>query len=347
MRDGKFGFGLIGASTISRERMVGAMNGSGVALPVAVFSRDLARGRTFAAEMGIPKAYDRLDEMLADPEVDGVYVASTNERHHREVLACAAAGRHVLCDKPLAMSLAEAEDMVRACEAAGVVFATNHHMRCGAHHIAMREIVRSGRLGDLVVIRVVHGALLPAHLQTWRINDPATGAGAIMDLAVHDADIVRFLTGDEIVEISAMSKNSGMGTDKIEDTALAIFRTAGGTLGHIHNVFNTPFNRGSIEIHGTKGSLYARDNMGQSPEGTVHLRDADGLREIPLQHEDLYVRMVRSVVAAARGEGEAACTGQDGLRSLAVALAMLESAASGRAVPVPASQVSSQPGGSV
>ncbi|WP_027134682.1 Gfo/Idh/MocA family protein [Geminicoccus roseus] len=334
MRDGKFGFGLIGASTISRERMIGAMNDSGVALPVAVFSRDMARGRAFADEMGIPKAYDRLEDMLADPEIDGVYVASTNERHHAEVLAIAAAGKHVLCDKPLAMSVKQAEEMVRACEEAGVVFATNHHMRCGAHHIAMREIVRSGQLGELVVVRVVHGALLPAHLQTWRINDPATGAGAIMDLAVHDADIIRFLTGDEIVEVSAMSKNSGMGTDRIEDTALAIFRTANGTLGHIHNVFNTPFNRGSIEIHGTMGSLYAVDNMGQSPGGTLHQRDAQGEREIPLQHEELYVRMVRSVVAAANGQGEVACSGRDGLRSLAVALAMLESAQLGRAVAV-------------
>jgi 1,5-anhydro-D-fructose reductase (1,5-anhydro-D-mannitol-forming) len=335
MQDGKFGFGLIGASTISRERMVGAINDSGVALPVAVFSRDMARGRAFADEMCIPKAYDRLEDMLADPEIDGVYVASTNERHHREVLACAAAGKHVLCDKPLAMSIDEAEDMVRACRQAGVVFGTNHHMRCGAHHIAMRDIVRAGKLGDIVVIRVVHGALLPEHLQTWRIKDPSTGAGAIMDLAVHDADIVRFLTGDEIVEVSAMSANSGMGSDQIEDTALGIFRTTRGVLGHIHNVFNTPFNRGSIEIHGTKGSLYAIDNMGQSPVGTVHLRDADGERELPIRHEELYVRMIRSVVAAARGEGEVACSGEDGLRSLAVALAMLESVKLKRTVAVP------------
>lgn len=336
MGSGKFGFGLVGASTIARERMVAAINDSGVALPVAVFSRDLARGRAFADEMGIPKAYDRLEEMLADPQVDGVYVASTNERHHAEVLAIAAAGKHVLCDKPLAMSVEEAKEMVQACRRAGVVFATNHHMRCGAHHVAMREIVRSGRLGDLVVVRIVHGALLPAHLQTWRINDPAAGAGAIMDLAVHDADILRFLTDDEIVLVSAMSKNSGMGTSEIEDTALAIFKTAKGTLGHIHNVFNTPFNRGSIEIHGTQGSLCALDNMGQSPSGTLWLRDAEGEREIPLQHEELYVRMVKSVVAAASGQGPVACSGEDGLRALEVALAMLESARSGRTVAVPA-----------
>ena len=332
MRDKKFGFGLIGASAISKERVVGAMRESGVASPVAVFSRDLARGQAFAQQTGIPRAYDRLDLMLSDPEVDGVYVASTNDRHHAEVLAVAAAGKHVLCEKPLAMTMDQAREMVAACRSAGVTFATNHHLRCGAPNRAMREIVRSGRLGKLVAIRVVHGALLPAHLQTWRIDDPKSGAGAIMDLAVHDADLIRYLLDDEITQVSAMSANSGMGKGAIEDTALAIVRAAGGTLGHIHNVFNTPFNRGSVEIHGTMGSLYALDNTGASPEGTLRLRDADGDREVPLDHENLYARMVKSVVDAARGTGEVACSGEDGLRSLAVALAMLQSAETGRTI---------------
>ena len=335
MRDGKFGFGLVGAAIISRERMVGAMNESGVATPVAVFSRELARGQAFADELGIPKAYDSLDAMLADPEIDGVYVASTNQRHHAEVLAIAAAGKHVLCDKPLAMSVDEGLEMVEACRRAGVVFATNHHMRNGAAHRAMREVVASGRLGELVAVRVSHGALLPAHLQTWRINDPSAGAGAVMDLNVHDADLVRFILADDIVEVSAMTRNSGMGSDKVEDTSLAVFRTKGGVLGHFQDVFNAPFNRGSVEVHGTQGSLYAIDVLSQSSQGTVTLRDKDGQHELPLQHENMYTRGIRQFVGATKGEAEVPSSGLDGLRSLAVALAILESARTGRTVAVP------------
>lgn len=335
MRDGKFGFGLVGAAIISRERMVGAMNESGVATPVAVFSRELGRGRAFADELGIPKAYDSLDAMLADPEIDGVYVASTNQRHHAEVLAIAAAGKHVLCDKPLAMSVEEGLEMVEACRRAGVVFATNHHMRNGAAHRAMREVVASGRLGDLVSVRVSHGALLPAHLQTWRINDPSAGAGAVMDLNVHDADLVRFILDDDIVEVSAMTKNSGMGSDRVEDTSLAVFRTKGGVLGHFQDVFNAPFNRGAVEVHGTKGSLYAIDVLSQTSQGTVTLRDKDGQHELPLQHENMYTRGIRQFVGATKGEAEVPSSGLDGLRSLAVALSILESARTGRTVAVP------------
>ena len=335
MRSDKFKFGLIGASTISREYLVNAMHESGVAVPFGLFSRDRARGQTFAEQTRIPKVYDSLDGMLRDPQIDGVYVATTNERHHAQVLAIAAAGKHVLCEKPLALTIEQGKTMVAACRAADVVLAVNHHLRCGAQHIAMRDIVRSGRLGNLVTVRVVHGALLPVHLQTWRIDDPATGAGAVLDLAVHDADIVRFLLDDEIDEVSAMTAGSGMGNVAIEDTALAIFRTRRGTLGHIHNVFNTPFNRGSIEIHGTRASVVARDNMGQAPGGTVRIRDSSGEHELLLQHESLYARMVKSVVAAADGTGQAACSGEDGLHSLAVALAMHESARSSRTVVIP------------
>lgn len=334
MQDGKLGFGLIGASTISREWMIEAMRASGCAEPVAVYSRDPGRGRAFAAETGIPKAYASLEALLADPAIDAVYVASTNERHHAEVLAAAAAGRHVLCDKPLAMSLDHGREMVEACERAGVVFAVNHHLRNAAYHIAIRDAVRQGRIGRPVVARIVHGALLPAHLQTWRITDPAAGAGAVLDLTVHDADLLRFLLDDEIVEVTAMTANSGMGGAGVEDTALTVFRTRCGVLGQFHDVFNTPFNRGAVEVHGTAGSLYGRDVMTQSPSGTVVLRDAAAEHELPLQQENLYVRGLRRFVAAVRGEDAVPCSGRDGLRSLAVALAVLESARSGSAVAV-------------
>ena len=334
MPDDKLGFGLIGASTISREWMVDALRDSGCTRPVAVYSRDLGRGQAFAAETGIAKAYGSLDALLADSAIGAIYVASTNERHHAEVLAAAAAGKHVLCDKPLAMSLDQGREMVEACERAGVVLAVNHHLRNAAHHIAIREAVREGRIGKPVVARIVHGALLPPSLQTWRINDAAAGAGAVLDLTVHDADLLRFLLDDEIVEVTAMTANSGMGAAGIEDTALTVLRTKAGVLGQMHDVFNTPFNRSAVEIHGTEGSIYGLDVMSQAARGSVTLRDATGEHTMPLQQENLYIRGLRRFVAATRGEGTVACTGSDGLRSLAVALAVLESARSGRAVAV-------------
>jgi 1,5-anhydro-D-fructose reductase (1,5-anhydro-D-mannitol-forming) len=209
MPDRQIGFGLIGASTITREWVAPAIREAGGAI-VAVHSRDMARATAFADRLGVPRAYDRLDALLADPAIDAVYVATTNERHHGEVLAAAAAGKHVLCEKPLALTVEHGLEMARACAAAGVVLATNHHLRNAAHHIAMRDAVRAGRIGEPVVARIVHGALLPEHLQTWRINDPATGAGVLLDLTVHDADLLRFLLDDEIVEVTTMTRSTGL-----------------------------------------------------------------------------------------------------------------------------------------
>jgi 1,5-anhydro-D-fructose reductase (1,5-anhydro-D-mannitol-forming) len=315
--------------------MIDAIRAQPDAFVAAVFSRDTERGRAFAGEFGIPRSYTSLDVMLADPEVGAVYVASTNERHHPEVLACAAAGKHVLCDKPLAMTVERGLEMVAACEAAGVTFATNHHLRNAATHRAMRQAVAEGALGKVVTARISHGGLLPHHLQTWRLNDPGAGAGAVLDLAVHDADLTRFLLGDEIVEVAALTANSGMAGGGVEDTAMLAMRTARGALVSFHETFNAPFNRTSVEVHGTAGSLFAVDCMTQAPKGTVELRDQDGARQLPLAHENLYARGVRRFVDATRGRDTVPCTGRDGVRSLAVALAALESARTGHRVTVP------------
>ncbi len=324
------GFGLIGASTISREWMIQAIRAQEDAEIVAVMSRDKARGEAFAQEFGIPKSYDSLEAILADPAIDAVYVATTNDRHHGEVLASAAAGKHVLCDKPITTSLALARAMVAACDKAGVVLATNHHLRNAASHRAIRETIRSGQLGKLVLARIAHGALIPKHLQTWRLNDPTTGAGAVLDLAVHDADLLNFLLDDEIIEVEAMTANTGLASGDIEDTAITIGRTAKGVLIQFQDVFNTPFNKNSLEIHGTEGSIFAYDVMTQQPRGHVWLRDAAGEHELELDHEDLYTLGVRRFIGATRGEDSVPASGEDGARSLAVALAILESAKSGR-----------------
>ncbi|MEO1016209.1 MAG: Gfo/Idh/MocA family oxidoreductase [Pseudomonadota bacterium] len=329
-------WGLIGASTIAREWMVKAIRAQDDTEIRAMMSRDRARGEAFSREFEIAQAYDSLEAMLGDPEIDAVYIGTTNDRHHGEVLAAAAAGKHVLCDKPIATSLAQASEMIAACERAGVTLAVNHHLRNAATHRAIRATIEAGTLGRIVTVRVAHGAMLPKHLQTWRIQDPSTGAGAVLDLAVHDADLLRFLLDDEIIEVEAMTANTGLAAGGIEDTAVAIGRTKSGTLISFQDVFNTPFNRNGVEIHGTEGSIFATNVLTQFPQGEVRLRDVAGERELPVEHEDLYQRGVRRFVAATRGEDNVPASGLDGARSLAVALAILDSAKTGTVTTVAA-----------
>jgi 1,5-anhydro-D-fructose reductase (1,5-anhydro-D-mannitol-forming) len=325
----KIRWGFIGATVIGREWMVDAIRRAGGEI-VSVMSRDADRGRAYAAEFAIPHSTTSLDDLLS--RSDAVYISTTNERHRDETLAAAAAGRHVLCEKPLAMTLDDARAMVDACREAGVVMGTNHHIRNSALHHAVRQMVRAGRIGRPLSVRLLHGGSLPEHLRGWRINDPSAGAGAILDLTVHDTDLVRFLLEDEPEIVTTISQNGGMAVKGIEDAAMSVIRFRSGLIASIYDSFTTPFVKTSVELHGTEGSIIATDCMTQKPGGTFVLRTKAG-EEIPtIEFENYYVVGVRAFHDAIAGKGTPAATGEDGLRSLAVALAARTSVETGRSI---------------
>ena len=324
---------LIGASTIAGQWMVGAIRAVGDEV-VAVVSGDLTRARDFARQHGIAHALDA-EAGLSGLGVDAVYISSTNEKHEAQTLHAAAQGWHVLCEKPLATSLDAARRMVAACRSAGVVLGTNHHLRHNSAHRQMRDVVRAGTLGRLVAARVHHAVYLPVHLQGWRLTNQAAGGGVVLDIAVHNADSLAFVLGEYPSEVTAMVSNTGM-AQGMEDHALSLWRFASGLIATTHQGFSTPHARTGLEIHGTDGSLHGEGVVHQAPGGRLSLKRADGERDLPLDAHNLYERCLGEFHKAVRGEPHDMATGESGLRSLAVALAVLESARLGRSVAVSA-----------
>ena len=325
---------MIGASTIGREWMAPAIAAQPDSVVVAVASASPERARSFAADLGIARAYGAAADLLADEEVDAVYISTTNEQHEPIAIAAAQAGKHVLSEKPLALSLAGARRMVEACRAAGVVMGTNHHLRNAATHRAMRDLVQSGAIGQPLAARVFHAVYLPPHLQGWRIERPEAGGGVILDITVHDADTLRFVLGDEVAEVTAMMASQGMGQAGLEDAVMGVMRFGNGVLAQFHDAFTARHAYTGFEVHGSDGSLYGRDVMTQRPVGTVTLRRNGAEEDVPVAHENLYERSVRLFNQAVHGQGAPAASGEDGVRSLAIALAVRESAATGRTAPV-------------
>ncbi len=180
-------WGLIGASTIAHEWMIDAIRAAGGEV-VSVMSSNAERGAKYAADHGIAKSVSSLDALVGDPEVYAVYISTTNELHLSQALAAARAGKHILCEKPLALTLSDAHAMVKVAREAGVVMGTNHHLRNAASHRAMRDAIASGRIGRPLSARVFHAVYLPPHLQGWRLDRPDAGGGVILDITVHDAD---------------------------------------------------------------------------------------------------------------------------------------------------------------
>jgi 1,5-anhydro-D-fructose reductase (1,5-anhydro-D-mannitol-forming) len=301
---------------------------------VAVASSNADRAKAFAAKHKITGAYDAVEKLLADPAVQVAYVSTTNELHRDQVIAAAAAGKHVLCEKPLALSLDDAQQMVRACTEARVVMGTNHHLRNAATHRKIRELVQGGAIGRPLFARVFHAVFLPPHLQGWRIDKPAAGGGVILDICVHDADTLRFILDAEPVEAVGLSQSASLAREGLEDGVMAVLRFDNGVVAQLHDAFTVPFAGTGIEIHGDKGSVIGRSVMTQKPMGEVLLRDAQGERAVPVEHESLYARGVGQFCATLRGEGEPAATALDGVRSLATALAIAEACRSGQSVRV-------------
>ena len=326
----RIGWGLIGASTIAREWMIDAIRGQSDNEIVAVMSADSGRGQAFAQANQIPASYLSVDAMLADPGVHAVYISTTNELHKAQTLAAAAAGKHVLCEKPLALRLDDALEMVAACKKAGVIMGTNHHLRNAASHRKIRELILTGAIGKPLYARVFHAVYLPPHLQGWRLNKPSAGAGVILDITVHDADTLRFILGSEPVDAVALPQQAGMAEGGLEDGVMAVVRFDNDVLAQLHDAFTVKFAGTGLEIHGSEGSIVGRDVMTQRPAGRVTLRNAHGETDVPLDHENLYARALRAFVGAMRGEGTPSATGEDGVRSLATALAVLEASQTGR-----------------
>ena len=220
--------------------------------------------------------------------------------------------------------------MVVACRERGVVMGTNHHLRNAATHRAMREAIKLGRIGKPLFARVFHAVYLPPNLQGWRIDKPQAGGGVTLDITVHDADTLRFVLDDEPAAISAMNANSGLGRAGLEDGVMGVVRFSSGLLAQFHDAFTTRYATTGFEVHGDEGSLIGRDCMTQAPKGEVLLHDAKGEEPLPIVHENLYERSVRLFQAAVAGRGAPAAGGDDGVRSLAFALATREAARTGR-----------------
>jgi 1,5-anhydro-D-fructose reductase (1,5-anhydro-D-mannitol-forming) len=331
---------LIGASDIAATRMVPAMRALGHDVR-AVCSADAERARTWARAHEIATGTDSLERALAD--VDAAYISSTNDKHAAQARAAIAAGRHVLCEKPLALTVEDATAMVDAAHEAGVVLATNHHLRNAPVHRVLRQLLHDGEIGRLLAVRVAHAVLLPQRLRSWRIDESAPGSGVVLDITVHDMDTVRFVTGLEPRMVTAIGAAQGGGN--VIDAVMVAARLDEDVLLQTHDAFTVEHAGTRFELHGTDGSLVGLDAMTQDPDGSVTLHRSGTSVEIDIpDRDDLYVRGLNAFAAAVRGEGVPTATGVDGVRSLVAAVAVAESLRTGHTVTVPAAGLPSATG---
>lgn len=321
-------WGLIGVSTIASRHMIGAIRAQDGHDVTSVLSSSRERGAEYADKHRIVRSTTSLDELLRDSSIDAAYISTTNEKHFPQAMAAIKAGKHIVCEKPLAMNVADAVTMVRAAEAAGVVFATNHHLRNAGSHLKIKQLIGDGKIGDVLSLRVFHAVYLPDFLQGWRINNAAAGGGVIPDIVVHDADTVRFYLDEDPAEVVAIDHSGSMGQG-VEDSVMSVWTMPSGIMVQTHESFTHAYAGSGVEVHGTKGSIFGRDVNTQQPVGEIELRTDAGAQEISFSDHDLYARSMRLFVDALNDKGQPSATGVDGVKSLAIAEAVKKSAQSG------------------
>ncbi|NUT48303.1 MAG: Gfo/Idh/MocA family oxidoreductase [Saccharothrix sp.] len=315
---------LVGASDIAATKVLPALRAAGDEA-VVVRSGNAEHAARWAKEHDVPEAVSELAAALERDDVDAVYVSSVNAQHRAHVEAAAAAGKHVLAEKPLALTLDDAQAMVAACRAAGVVMATNHHLPASPTHRTLKRALHDGLVGDVRAVRVHHAVQLPERLAGWRVDDPV-GGGVVLDVTVHDAAAVAALLGGTALSVEAVGLNQDNDPGGPFDAVMTSAEWTGGVLVQTHDAYNNPHLPTSLHVLGTEGALVADDCNTGDPVGSVTLwRDhkAESLDVGP--RADLYEVTVRAIGAAVAGDGEVVVTGEDGVRSLAYSLAALES----------------------
>ena len=228
-------------------------------------------------------AHTDLDGFLHLPELDAVYIATPNHLHRPLTEAAARAGKHVLCEKPMATNIADAEAMVRACREANVQYGTAFDQRFQARHRKLQELAASGALGTITSARVHYACWTPgdwvpptqnAH-DNWRVDPKRAGGGAFIDLAPHGLDLLQWIVGEPLVEVGCLLQRRVFDYP-VDDGAALMGRFANDALLTMNVAYNCPdaFPRRMLEIIGTKAMAIARNTMGQTPGGTLTLTDA-------------------------------------------------------------------------
>jgi 1,5-anhydro-D-fructose reductase (1,5-anhydro-D-mannitol-forming) len=327
--DERLGWGVIGIGNILTTTIAPAMAAEPTCDLVAAVSRQQSRADSFAHLFGVRHATTSYDEMLANPEVEAVFIATPNDQHAGQVIAAARAGKHVLCDKPLATSVDDARAAVAACDEAGVKLGINFHNRYLPWVGELRRLVAAGSLGGIEVISAEVGSG-PRSYTNWRADPAMAGLGSVYNVGVHVLDFIGWVLGAAPVEVMAMFDR----TDGVEMLAMVLLRYDNGTMVHLNCNERLARPHNDIIIHGTEGRVVARQLTRARSDGTVEVAIGDTVVETFHPAPEAHRLSVAEFTFAVLSGSDPEPCGRDGLASMVLCDAIARSARERRLVEV-------------
>ncbi len=325
-------WGIVGIGTLADKMIAPAMSQLFTSELVAVTSRDAERADAFAERHGATYAFDDYAAMLVEVEFDAVFVASPNGVHYEHVKAALLAGKHVLVDKPMALEVAQGEELVELARAAGLTLGVGFQARHKKINQVAKQAIAAGKIGVAAHFQIHIGAgkdLFP--FDTWRSDPLLAGGGTLLNQGTHAFDLLEYLSSSPIVEVAALST-----ADTLEEVFAATCRFANGALATVMSDQVIGGTKRDWFAIGTEAWLEGRGGTGAPGSDTLVLHAGGEQTELATSGTNAYYQEVEDFAGAVLADEPFNGTGEDGLRSIVLIEALYTAARTGRTTPVPA-----------
>jgi 1,5-anhydro-D-fructose reductase (1,5-anhydro-D-mannitol-forming) len=334
----RIAWGIIGAGKIAERQMVSAMVQAPDQRLVAVMKRDRDQARRFAEQHGVPRFYDTVGALLADAEINAVYVATPPHLHAEQTIQAAEAGKHVLCEKPLALNTAQAQAMIDTCRANGVQLMVCYYQRYNTRHQQIKQLLADGAIGQITAARLNFSDYFPPTPGYWHHDPAISGGGPLLDLGIHCIDLLRYLCG-EVAAVTALIDTLAAASP-VDDTATLLLKLTNGAQAVITSHWSTanfePQQSNGLEINGTLGTIQAAPISAKDSSGTLRLITAAGVQDFSVAPGGVrpHVALLTDFANALANNTPAPIPGEEGLAGLRVIEDVYQSAQSGRRIQI-------------
>jgi UDP-N-acetylglucosamine 3-dehydrogenase len=321
--------GVVGCGLVAQRSHLPAYVESAEVELAGVCAGRLETARAAAARFGEPRVYEGWQEMIDDPEIDAIDVCAPNYLHAPVAIAAANAGKHVLVEKPMALSLQEADAMLAAARRSGVLLMVAHNLRYVPIYYAVKQAIDAGAIGRPLAARGVFMHAGPDEFwgatSDWFWQAEAAGGGSLLDMGIHMIDLMRWYIGLPVLEVAAMTARLVKPTP-FDDNAVVLLRFSGDVLATIQSSWSArPVPDRQVTIHGEDGYIAMGRTAGEPL--FVHVKQGDGERKEALSIPSStplgnpFLHFARCI----RGEQEPLTSGEEGRATLSVTLAAQQS----------------------
>ena len=252
----KLKWGVAGCGRFAEQTFLPTIKMLRKSVVTSLYGSDINHAKSISDKFGIEKHFNNYDEFLKS-DINAVYISSANSNHYQQVIEAAKAGKHVLCEKPLAMTSLEAEQMVKACEQNNVQLSVNYVYRFHPLILKAKEIIDKQMLGKIISMNLNFNIDAPPG-SNFRFDKKQSGGGALRDLGTHMIDLLRYF-GGEIVSINGALDNI-IYKSEVEDFSCALVKFRNGGYGFFNVSFNSKKSFNRIEVLGHRGAL-SLDNL--------------------------------------------------------------------------------------